>query len=109
MNKVRITFDFAGAIDRFAKKLSLDLKREVQQSWTGGSSSPPNRPPARQSGDLNRSIYARTEKQGTRTKIVVGSDEDYAAALEFGTSKMQPRPFLRPVLNKADKKIKNII
>lgn len=37
------------------------------------------------------------ERQGNRYRLVIGSNLDYARFLEFGTSRMQARPYVRPV------------
>ena len=64
-------------------------------------------PPAVDTGTLRRSITYRVdenEKAG-----YVGStikNPPYGAYLEFGTSRMKPRPWLRPALEKSLPKIK---
>lgn len=46
------------------------------------------------SGDLRRSIHAEVNSAG----LFVVADEEYAAEVELGTSKMAAQPFLRPAL-----------
>ena len=48
--------------------------------------------------------YKVTE-EGYNVVGLVGSTADYAIYLEFGTSKMAARPFLRPVLENKKKEI----
>jgi HK97 gp10 family phage protein len=59
-------------------------------------SSAPGESPARQSGRLIAGIDIRPEPAALRA--VVNASTAYAAALEFGTQKMAPRPFMRPAL-----------
>jgi HK97 gp10 family phage protein len=46
-------------------------------------------------GDLQRSIHPEVTSDG----MFVVADEEYAAFVENGTSKMAAQPFLRPALN----------
>lgn len=52
--------------------------------------------PATDTGRLASSIAARID--GKSAEVVAGVD--YAAWLEFGTQKMQPRPFMVPAMEK---------
>jgi HK97 gp10 family phage protein len=55
----------------------------------------PGDPPAPDTGALRNSIdYELTSETTAR----VGSNSDYAAPLEFGTTRIAPRPFMRPSL-----------
>lgn len=64
-------------------------------------SSAPGEAPARQTGRLAGGIDIRAEVADL--KAVVNAGTAYAAALEFGTERIAPRPFMRPALasNKA--------
>jgi HK97 gp10 family phage protein len=62
-------------------------------------SSHPGNPPAAVKGeDLEPSIYSRVTSGPKRNPATAefGSTAPFAADLEFGTTKIQPRPFLRP-------------
>lgn len=50
-------------------------------------------------GALAESIESTVEIP--HTKATVGTDIEYAAALEFGTSRMPPRPFMGPAASRA--------
>lgn len=66
----------------------------------------PNNPPAVDSGTLRRSItYNVNEKEmyGEVGNLVAKSP--YGAYLEFGTSRMKPRPWLKPATEKNKLKI----
>lgn len=49
------------------------------------------------SGDLQDSIHYTSENH----KYYVGADEEYAAHVELGTSKMAAQPYLRPAMTTA--------
>lgn len=38
------------------------------------------------------------KKQASENSVVVGTNVEYAAYVEFGTSKMRPRPYLKPAI-----------
>jgi len=46
------------------------------------------------SGRLRDSLYARVDEPSL--VLVLGSGLGYAAAVEYGTSRMEPRPYLTP-------------
>lgn len=65
--------------------------------------SSPGQPPARDTGHLARSWQngyrkrGSVERHGNRYTLVIGSILEYAKFLEFGTSDMKARPYVRPV------------
>jgi len=62
-------------------------------------------------GNLKRSIHIETtEKTDTKVVVMVGTDLEYAAAQEFGTSRGVPaHPYLRPALDENDEAVKKEI
>lgn len=60
--------------------------------------SAPGEAPAIDTGNLVNSLETRKTGVGS---AVVEAGAEYAAALEFGTRKMAPRPFLRPAADRA--------
>lgn len=58
--------------------------------------SAPGEAPAIDTGHLVNSFF--TKKLGRLVRII-GVNAEYAAALEFGTERIAPRPYLRPALN----------
>jgi len=88
-------------------------KKNSSKAWKRGHPSAPGQPPNVQTGHLRRSITWQAPSALVR---LVGSfmpkkdaGSNYAAALEYGTSKMQARPFLRPSLARCKKAILRII
>lgn len=72
----------------------------------------PENPPAPDTGNLRQSIRYEVNNEYNRVVGIVGSTQknpDYAFWLEWGTSKMAPRPWLRPAMRKNNQFIKNTI
>jgi HK97 gp10 family phage protein len=67
--------------------------------------SAPGEAPASDTGRLVQSI--RVEHKGLRGSVIVGAD--YGLALERGTSRMRPRPFMTRAMKNSVKKIEAII
>jgi len=68
--------------------------------------SAPGEAPASDTGNLVSKIIV---KQKTKNIINVESNADYSAFLEYGTSKMEPRPFMLPAFEKSKKPIINAV
>lgn len=66
--------------------------------------SKPGEPPRVQTGTLKRSITTDFSDLG-RFIGRVGTNVEYAPYLEFGTSRMAARPFLRPAVHRASRAI----
>ena len=64
--------------------------------------SAPGESPASDTGNLVSKIIV---KQQSKDKVNVESNANYSAFLEYGTSKMQPRPFMLPAFEKSKKPI----
>lgn len=99
--------DAAGLILEGDMVESIQKGQKTGRVYKRGSvmhqASAPGEAPASDTGTLaNRSISTRKERHGLSVFVGVNKGEgvQYAAALEFGTSKMAPRPFVRPALEK---------
>jgi HK97 gp10 family phage protein len=81
----------------------------------------PGQPPAIDTGVLRASIMSDVQVRGMNVigkvgpdvekiaaKADVGTDVEYGLYLELGTSKMAPRPFLRPSLRRTRRDVKRI-
>lgn len=62
--------------------------------------SAPGEAPASDTGRLARSITVRPDE--ARTAATVNASTEYAAPLEFGTQRVEPRPYMRPALASVD-------
>lgn len=111
-------------IARAVERAALVAESEMKRSMTGPKSgreynrgrtrnrrphraSAPGEPPAVDSGTLLNSIS--TLPGGTEFEAVVTVGAEYGAYLEFGTRRMDPRPYVRPALEKARRALENDI
>jgi len=70
------------------------------------TASSPGEPPAVATGALKESIKWATEDNGMTG--LVGTELKYGPMLEFGTSKMAPRPWLRKAFSESETKVREI-
>lgn len=70
--------------------------------------SAPFDPPAPRTGILHKTIKWELQGEGAEIEGLVGSDQKYAPALEYGTATMLPRPWLRPAFEKSEETVKRI-
>ena len=72
------------------------------------TASAPGEPPAQRLGELRQSVKGGVESQGDAIVGFVGTEKDYGRVLEFGSSKMSPRPWLRVSFDKSADAVKRI-
>lgn len=92
--------EYGKAIHTAANMVAVEAAISITTGAVGGTyhvASAPGEAPNSDTGVLDRSISA--ERTGDLTAIAV-SYTPYAAALEFGTSKLEPRPFMAPAAEK---------
>lgn len=93
------------AADKMAKEMKKSIlsgAKSGRQYYVNGArhtASAPGQPPANVTGELVRSIKVTKE----RNKSTINISKNYAVFLEFGTSKMRPRPFIIPAFLKTKK------
>ncbi len=78
---------------------TLAVEQDAKQliGGTGDQPSPPGRPPHQVTGELLQGVSHEFRDGGLTG--VVGTDNPLGRRLEFGTSKMAARPWLRPAFN----------
>jgi HK97 gp10 family phage protein len=69
--------------------------------------SAPGEPPASDTGNLVRGITVEIDSQKLTARVA--STAEYASALEFGTPKMEPRPYMRVALENKRKEVAEIL
>ncbi len=95
----------------FAAGEMIEVEAEIsitQGSVSGKNHVPsrPGEPPNRDSGHLDGNIETN---QVAPLVVEVSSNAEYSAPLEFGTSKMAARPFMRPARDKKRKEVEQLI
>lgn len=107
-----------GNMDAAAIHLEWSMRTEVTQasSRKGATPSAPGQPPHVDTGHLSRAIswdkprpLARRIGTGIGKSSGEGGSQGYAVWLEFGTSKMAARPWLRPPLYAERKNIERLV
>ena len=108
-------------VEKALLKGATDIERDAKISMRGPKSgkfyktynkkkkhraSAPGEAPAVDTGRLRSSIKYSLVASGKLAEVIIGSDVEYAKYLEMGTSKMEPRPFLQPALEKNREQIK---
>lgn len=88
-----------GVTSRLAKK---GTKRRIKQLH---QASAPGEPPAPDISELRRSVSTGVIAR----RRAVGTPLDYAAALEFGTKRIKPRPAWRPAMLEAKPEMTQVI
>lgn len=73
-----------------------EMTRRV--STPGPPRSEPFNPPHVDRGKLHKGISSEETRTGNTIRARVVIDVPYAGYLEFGTSRMQPRPFIAPTI-----------
>ena len=69
--------------------------------------SAPGDPPAVDTGNLRRNRATEVISVGGGVSIgILSVNSEYAEALEFGTEKMAPRPFLGPIITESAERLK---
>lgn len=56
-------------------------------------------------GRLQGSIKSKVENN----TVIVGTDVEYAAYVEFGTSRQRPQPYLTPAFEQNKRKLKDLV
>jgi len=107
-----------GTTDVRARRLTVELgdgtrRRVTTQPSRGrvyyvGPGAPPGRFPFLRSGRLRQSA-AYEPRYAVNGRIRVGVNTAYARALEFGTSRMAARPFLRRTFQQETQRVQQII
>jgi HK97 gp10 family phage protein len=99
-----------GFVLETAVKISMSAASHTGRRYGGHQASAPGETPAVDTGVLVNSISTELESSSaTDAWAQVGTDKEYGEFLEFGTSKMAPRPFMRPGYDNNVTKIEDTI
>ena len=96
-------------LTRAAAEAVEQIQEEISTSYPPESL--PSMPPHLRTGTLRRSVRIESVEPERVTVAIggQGTGAPYAAYLEFGTSEMEPRPFIQPILERVAPEIPNII
>ncbi len=97
--------------DEVKKKLNRGQPTRTLRSGSviGLDPSTPGEPPKKITAQLQNAIRTKVVRRKNTIIGLVGTDLKKAKWLEFGTSKMKPRPFLRPTLSENRRKIGRVV
>lgn len=111
LKRLRAAADVAKDVTAALYSAGQDIELDAEHSITAGSISGrghipslPGQPPNADTRTLDSNIETTVQAQNPPT-VHVTSHAPYSAALEFGTSKMAERPFMRPATEKNRKKV----
>lgn len=96
------------AVFELANRVQVDAQTSITDGAVSGAGhipSAPGMPPNNDSGVLENNIETLRGSESGSIKYLVSSNAPYASALEFGTSRMQARPYMRPALEKNRERI----
>lgn len=108
--KDRIKSGLHKALMRQGREMTTEIKNSIISTTNKSGEyidnikkSNPGEPPANRTGTLVRSISYGVK--GER-ELEIGAKVNYGKFLEHGTEKMEPRPFIEPVVKKNNTKMK---
>lgn len=94
--------EIVAALYSAGQDIELDAERSITEGSVSGKGhvpSLPGQPPNADTRHLDTNIETTIEAQNPPT-VHVTSHAEYSAVLEFGSSKMAERPFMRPATEK---------
>lgn len=96
LDKLRRAVSGGQLDDEIGERLAVLAYVRIRESWSGyfPPASSPYNPPAIRTGTLDRAVEVARARKFWYVSVDLGS-APYAVYLEFGTSKMAPRPFFR--------------
>jgi HK97 gp10 family phage protein len=98
MTGARMVDEVGKALFAAGSMIEIEAEISITRGSVSGKNHVPSRPgepPNRDTGQLDNSIETNRVEP---LKVEVSANAPYAAALEFGTSKMRERPFMRPAV-----------
>ena len=98
-----ITAELAAQMHTAGKAVEQLAKRSMRDGGDPHVPSNPGEPPRIDTKTLHESITTETERDGNSVETRIGTNVHYGLHLELGTSKMKPRPWLRPAFYKVVK------
>lgn len=97
------------------RRATLFLWEEVVKALNVGNPAPhlnpslPGRPPRKRTGILQRNVLYEIDEAQGQAKVGITPMAFYGVFLEYGTKKMQARPFMLATLEKNEDRLKEIL
>lgn len=85
------------------EKVKFDVMENISDPYP--PSSDPGQYPKARTRNLRNNINTQVEREALQVVGYVGTDVEYGRALELGTSKMEPRPFLSKTVEEIDRNL----
>lgn len=101
--------EVARALYSAGQLIELDAERSITSGAVSGKNhipSNPGQPPNADTHFLDTNIETEIGGPGL---VTVTSKANYSAALEYGTSRMEARPFMRPAVERNRKKVVQMV
>ena len=83
------------AVARAVEEIALQAERDAKIEVTDSVYDTPESPSYRRTGALRNAIHGTTNGVDT---AILSDNIEYAAYVEYGTSKMPARPFIKPAI-----------
>ena len=99
----------AAALYEAGQLIELDAERSITAGSVSGANhvpSAPGQPPNADTRFLDSNIETRVGGPGL---VIVESLAPYSAALEYGTSRISPRPFMKPATERNRRKVIELV
>ena len=99
----------AAALYEAGQLIELDAERSITAGSVSGANhvpSAPGQPPNADTRFLDSNIETEIGGPGL---VTVTSKAPYSAALEYGTSRIAPRPFMRPATERNRRKVVELV
>lgn len=100
----------AARLYEIGQSIELDAERSITRGSISGKGHVPSRPGEPPNADT-RTLDTNIETVlhlSRNPKVTVESRAPYSVALEYGTDKMEARPFMRPAVERARRKVANL-
>lgn len=98
------------SLEKALVKAAMKVEADAKKLFRGRDDvSAPGLPPRVDTGRLRASITHRLANDDTGPVAEVGTNVEYGVWLEYGTSRMQPHPFMGPALEMNAKEIEDFL
>jgi len=103
----KFKFYLMGEIEKLAERSQERLRESISILYPPASE--PNNPPHLRTGDLQAGCTVTPDFENNRMGVDIKSSIEYSEFLEFGTTQMAPRPFIRPEAERVKEDLTEII